>query len=36
MPLFEDYYEFETYVRNVDNFEGEGDFLSKFGLQIRD
>jgi hypothetical protein len=36
MPLFEEYYEFETYVRNVDNFEGEGDFLSKFGLQIRD
>jgi hypothetical protein len=24
------------YVRNVDGFEGEGDFLSKFGLQIRD
>ena len=24
------------YVRNVDGFEGEGDFLSKFGLEIRD
>jgi hypothetical protein len=36
MPLYEKYYEFETYVRNVDSFEGEGDFLSKFGLQIRD
>jgi Virus neck protein len=36
MPLYENYYEFETYVRNVDSFEGEGDFLSKFGLQIRD
>lgn len=36
MPLYEEYYEFETYVKNVDGFEGEGDFLSKFGLQIRD
>lgn len=36
MPLYNEYYEFETYVRNVDSFEGEGDFLSKFGLQIRD
>jgi hypothetical protein len=26
----------EMYVKNVDGFEGEGDFLSKFGLQIRD
>ncbi|MBT9159492.1 MAG: hypothetical protein DDT26_00751 [Dehalococcoidia bacterium] len=26
----------EGYVRNVEGFEGEGDFLSKFGLQIRD
>lgn len=26
----------ETYIKNVDGFEGEGDFLSKFGLQIRD
>jgi hypothetical protein len=24
------------YIRNVEGFEGEGDFLSKFGLQIRD
>ena len=36
MPLYEEYYEFEAYVKNVDGFEGEGDFLSKFGLQIRD
>jgi hypothetical protein len=36
MPLYENYYEFEAYVKNVDGFEGEGDFLSKFGLQIRD
>jgi hypothetical protein len=36
MPLYENYYEFEVYVKNVEGFEGEGDFLSKFGLQIRD
>jgi hypothetical protein len=24
------------YVKNVDGFEGEGDFLGKFGLEIRD
>lgn len=24
------------HVKNVEGFEGEGDFLSKFGLQIRD
>jgi hypothetical protein len=24
------------YVKSVDGFQGEGDFLSKFGLQIRD
>ena len=29
-------YDFEAYVKSVDGFEGEGDFLSKFGLQIRD
>lgn len=26
----------EMYIKNVDGFEGEGDFLSKFGLEIRD
>ena len=26
----------EMFVKNVDGFEGEGDFLSKFGLEIRD
>ena len=35
-PTYDTYYEFEVYVKNVDGFEGEGDFLSKFGLQIRD
>jgi hypothetical protein len=35
-PLYDQMYSFEVYVKNVDGFEGEGDFLSKFGLQIRD
>jgi hypothetical protein len=26
----------EVYVKSVDGFQGDGDFLSKFGLQIRD
>ena len=26
----------EMYVDSVDGFEGEGDFMSKFGLQIKD
>ena len=36
IPTFDAYYDFEVYIKNVDGFEGEGDFLSKFGLQIRD
>jgi len=36
LPTFDDAYLVEMYVKNVDGFEGEGDFLSKFGLQIRD
>ena len=26
----------EMYIKNVDGFEGEGDFISRFGLQIKD
>ena len=29
-------YTIEMYIKNVECFEGEGDFLSKFGIQIRD
>ena len=36
LPLYDKTFEFEAYVKNADSFEGEGDFLSKFGLQIRD
>jgi hypothetical protein len=35
-PLYNSVYKMEMYVKSVDGFEGEGDFLSKFGLQIRD
>ena len=36
LSKFEAAYMVEMYVKSVDGFEGEGDFLSKFGLQIRD
>ena len=36
LPVFDTALELEMYVKNVDGFEGEGDFLSKFGLQIKD
>jgi hypothetical protein len=28
--------ELEMYIESVDGFEGDGDFISKFGLEIRD
>ena len=33
---FDDAYLIEAYFENVDGFEGQGDLLSKFGLEIRD
>jgi hypothetical protein len=36
LSAFNQAYLVEMYVKSVDGFEGEGDFLSKFGLQIRD
>lgn len=33
---YESAYFVEMYIKNVDGFEGDGVFLSKFGLQIRD
>ena len=33
---FTDSYVVEMYIENTDNFAGEGDLMSKFGLQIRD
>lgn len=29
-------YSIETYIANVEGYEGDGDFFSKFGLEIRD
>lgn len=36
LSIFNVAFEMEMYVKSVDGFQGEGDFLSKFGLQIRD
>jgi len=36
LASFNNAYSIEMYIKNVEGFEGEGDFLSKFGLQIRD
>lgn len=36
LSVFNAAYEMEMYVKSVDGFQGEGDFLSRFGLQIRD
>lgn len=36
LPIFNEAYLLEMYVKNVEGFEGDGQFLSKFGLQIRD
>jgi hypothetical protein len=33
---FSNAYLIEMYVKSVDGFEGEGDFISRFGLEIRD
>jgi len=36
LSKFDDAYELEMYIKNVEGFEGEGDFLSKFNVEIRD
>jgi hypothetical protein len=36
LSSFDNAYPIEMYIKNVDGFEGDGDFLSKFGLEIRD
>ena len=36
LPSFNSAHQLEMYIKNVEGFAGEGDFLSKFGLQIRD
>ena len=36
LTVFDAAYQMDMYVKSVDGLQGEGDFLSKFGLQIRD
>ena len=36
LMVFDAAYHIDLYVKSVDGFQGDGDFLSKFGLQIRD
>jgi len=36
LSTFKSAYMIEAYIKNVDAFGGDGDFLSKFGLQIND
>lgn len=36
LTVFDSAYNVDLYIKSVDGFQGEGDFLSKFGLQIRD
>ncbi len=33
---FDDYYDIEMYVKSVDGFVGQGDSMSKFGIEIKD
>lgn len=36
LSKFEKSYVIEMYVKNVEGYEGEGDLLSRFGLELRD
>lgn len=36
LSKFESAADLEMYVKNTEGFDGDGDFLSKFGLEIRD
>ncbi len=36
LSTFNDAVDLEMYIKNTQGFEGEGDFLSKFNLEIRD
>ena len=33
---FRSSYIIEMFIKNIDGFDGDGDFISKFGLEIRD
>lgn len=34
--FYSNYYSLEMYIKNVEGFDGDGDFLSKFNIEIRD
>ena len=36
LSKFDNAYALEMYIKNVEGFDGEGDFLSKFNIEIRD
>ena len=36
LSKFDEAVDIEMYIKNVEGFEGEGDLLSRFGLEIRD
>ena len=36
LSKFDNAYQLEMYIKSVNGFEGDGTFLSKFGLEIRD
>ena len=36
ISIFDDAYDLEMYVKNTEGFQGEGEFLSRFGIEIRD
>ena len=36
LSKFDVTYNIELYIKNIEGFEGEGDFISRFGLEIRD
>lgn len=33
---FDDYFDIEVYIKNVEGFDGQGDLFKKFGLEIQD
>lgn len=35
LSRFDDYYDMEMYIKNVDAFEGDGDIFRKFGLEVK-
>jgi len=36
LSKFDVSYPIELYIKNIEGFEGEGEFISRFGLEIRD